>query len=57
MSLKKIGTSLALIAVGTVVLGAISAIFIPSPYGIITALSIGIGGGLWMRTFFDDLKM
>lgn len=52
----KISTKLALIAIGSVILAAISTILIPMPYGAILAGLIGIGGGLWLRSFFNILK-
>jgi hypothetical protein len=56
MSLKKIGTKLALIAVGTVIIGGACAVHIPIPYGPILGGLIGIGGGLWIRSFFSSIK-
>lgn len=53
----KISIKLALIAVGSVVSAAISAILIPMPYGAILAGLIGVGGGLWLRSFFQDFKI
>ena len=49
----KKGTKLVLIAVSSVILAGLSAIFIPMPYGAILAAGIGIGAGLYMRSFFD----
>ena len=49
----KKGTKLALIAVSSVILAGLSAIFIPMPYGAILAAVIGIGAGIYMRSFFD----
>ena len=47
---------LAITAVTTVITAALSAIFIPQPWGIIVPLLIGIAGGLYMRSMFDTLK-
>ena len=52
----KIGTKLALIGVGSVVLAGLSAVFIPMPYGAIIATLLGAGGSLWIRSFFNVLK-
>jgi hypothetical protein len=49
----KIGAKLALIAISSVVLAGLSAVFIPMPYGAILATVIGIGAGIYMRSFFD----
>lgn len=51
----RIGTKIGLIAVGSVVLAGLSAIFVPMPWGAIIACGIGIGAGLYLRSFFDDL--
>jgi hypothetical protein len=52
----KTKTKLSLIAVGTVIVGGACGVHIPIPYGPILAALVAIGGGLWIRSFFDVLK-
>lgn len=47
---------IAMIAVSAVILAALSAIFIPMPWGAIIAAVIGLGSGRWIYSFFDYLK-
>lgn len=52
----KVGTKLALIAVGSVVVAGLSAVLIPQPYGAIIAATISVCAGLWLKSFFENLK-
>lgn len=52
----KAEAKLALIAVGSVILAGLAAVFIPQPYGSAAAGVIGVCGGLWTRSHFDNLK-
>lgn len=55
--MKRLGIILMLIAVSAVILAALSAIFIPMPWGAILAIIIGIGGGRLIYSFFNNLKL
>lgn len=52
----RIGTKIGLIAVGSVVLAGLAVAVIPQPIGAVVAGTIGVCAGLWIRSYFDNLK-